>query len=140
MLKVDNIHTFYGQIEALKGIGIERMRVGRPDVAFLDIRMPGTDGMDLHRKLIARESRIPVIFITGHGDIPLAVAAIQRGAFDFLTKPFSAEQLGISIDRALEKGDLLRENQNLREALDDRLRIDRPVEVVREARTQREEV
>ena len=63
------------------------------DVFLLDLRMPGTDGMELHRVLIERESRVPVIFITGHGDIPLAVSAIQKGAFDFLTKPFEEGQL-----------------------------------------------
>lgn len=73
------------------------------DVILLDIRMPGTDGMDLHRMLIERESRVPVIFITGHGDIPLAVAAIQRGAFDFLTKPFEEGELLSKIEAAVEQ-------------------------------------
>jgi FixJ family two-component response regulator len=71
------------------------------DVFLLDLRMPGTDGMELHRILVDRESRVPVIFITGHGDIPLAVAAIQRGAFDFLTKPFEEGELLSKISAAI---------------------------------------
>jgi RNA polymerase sigma factor (sigma-70 family) len=63
------------------------------DVYLLDLRMPGTDGMELQEKLIAAGSKIPIIFITGHGDIPLAVTAIQRGASDFLTKPFENGEL-----------------------------------------------
>ena len=64
-----------------------------PEVFLLDIRMPGTDGTELHEILVQQGSRVPVIFITGHGDIPLAVAAMQRGAADFLTKPFEDGEL-----------------------------------------------
>ena len=73
------------------------------DVCLLDLRMPGTDGIELQNILIERESRVPVIFITGHGDIPLAVSAIQRGAFDFLTKPFEEGELLKKIAAAVEK-------------------------------------
>ena len=59
----------------------------------LDIRMPGLNGLDLQRELSACQPSPSVIFITGHGDIPLAVSAIQKGAFDFLTKPFEEGQL-----------------------------------------------
>lgn len=82
------------------------------DVFLLDIRMPGTDGMALHRILLEHESQVPVIFITGHGDIPLAVAAIQRGAFDFLTKPFEQGELLGKIKAAI------RQHRALREELD----------------------
>jgi two-component system response regulator FixJ len=71
------------------------------DVYLLDLRMPGTDGMELHEHLIKSGSRVPIIFITGHGDIPLAVAAIQRGASDFLTKPFEEGELLEKIDTAV---------------------------------------
>ena len=63
------------------------------DVYLLDIRMPGTDGLELHSMLKERSSFVPVIFITGHGDIPLAVSAMRDGAFDFLTKPFEEGEL-----------------------------------------------
>ncbi len=63
------------------------------DCMLLDIRMPGTDGLDLFGELMRRQVAWPVIFITGHGDIPLAVSAIKQGAFDFLTKPFREGEL-----------------------------------------------
>ncbi len=71
------------------------------DAFLLDLRMPGTDGMELQKILNKRDSRIPVIFITGHGDIPLAVSAIQDGAFDFLTKPFEEGELLGKISEAV---------------------------------------
>ncbi|NIN58522.1 MAG: response regulator [Xanthomonadales bacterium] len=73
------------------------------DVFLLDIRMPGTDGMELHRQLIDRGSRAPVIFITGHGDIPLAVSAMHHGARDFLTKPFEEGELVSKITVAVRE-------------------------------------
>jgi FixJ family two-component response regulator len=60
---------------------------------LLDIHMQGTDGFELFRRLIRDKAPYPIIFITGHGDIPLAVGAIKQGAFDFLTKPFERGQL-----------------------------------------------
>jgi two-component system response regulator FixJ len=63
------------------------------DCMLLDIRMPGTDGIELFRILKQKTLPYPVIFITGHGDIPLAVSAIQLGAYDFLTKPFQQGEL-----------------------------------------------
>lgn len=55
----------------------------------LDVRMPGMNGLDLHRELQARASILPVIFITGHGDVPMAVSALKKGAADFIEKPFN---------------------------------------------------
>jgi len=72
------------------------------DCMLLDIRMPGTDGLELFRILQQRHVGFPVIFITGHGDIPLAVAAIKQGAYDFLTKPFREGELLSKIRSALE--------------------------------------
>lgn len=63
------------------------------DCMLLDIRMPGTDGIELFRILSRKHLPYPVIFITGHGDIPLAVSAIKLGAYDFLTKPFREGEL-----------------------------------------------
>jgi two-component system response regulator FixJ len=63
------------------------------DCMLLDIRMPGTDGLELFTILNRKHIPFPVIFITGHGDIPLAVSAIKRGAYDFLTKPFEDGEL-----------------------------------------------
>ncbi|MBT8049753.1 MAG: response regulator [Gammaproteobacteria bacterium] len=72
------------------------------DCLLLDIRMPGTDGLELFRILKRRRFAAPVIFITGHGDIPLAVSAIKQGAFDFLTKPFMEGELLAKVRAAIE--------------------------------------
>jgi len=74
------------------------------DCMLLDIRMPGTDGLDLFHILQRRHVGYPVIFITGHGDIPLAVSAIKQGAYDFLTKPFREGELLAKIRNAIEYG------------------------------------
>lgn len=69
-----------------------------------DVRMPGIDGMDLLRRLKAHASPLPVIIMTGHGDIPLAVEAMKLGAIDFVEKPFEDERLIGMIEAALEQG------------------------------------
>jgi two-component system response regulator FixJ len=74
----------------------------RIDCMLLDIRMPGTDGLALFRMLNRRHLAYPVIFITGHGDIPLAVSAIKQGAFDFLTKPFREGELLSKVQAAID--------------------------------------
>ncbi len=68
----------------------------------LDVRMPEMSGLELHEQLDALGSTLPIIFVTGHGDVPMAVAAIQRGASDFIEKPFRNEDLLSRIRRALE--------------------------------------
>ncbi len=75
----------------------------RPGCLVLDVRMPGQSGLDLHRVLVESHHDIPVIFITGHGDIPMAVRAMKAGAVDFLPKPFDAQALLDAIERALVK-------------------------------------
>ncbi len=72
--------------------------------AILDIRMPGMSGLELQRELKRRGIPLPVIIITGHGDVPLAVAALKAGAVDFLEKPFDSDALLASIDEALRRG------------------------------------
>ena len=69
----------------------------------LDVRMPGMSGLELQQQLNLRGATIPVIFITGHGDVPMAVEAMQHGAFDFLQKPFRDQDLIDRIQRALER-------------------------------------
>jgi len=69
---------------------------------LLDIRMPGMTGAALHDELVHRGIRVPVIFITGHGDIPMAVEAVKKGAFDFIEKPFDDERLLSQVRAALE--------------------------------------
>ena len=68
----------------------------------LDIKMPVMSGLELQERLIAQEQHIPIVFITGHGDVPMAVEAMKRGAVDFLRKPFKEEELLSVIDKALQ--------------------------------------
>jgi FixJ family two-component response regulator len=84
----------------------------------LDIRMPGMSGLELQRTLNQRQIDLPVIFITGHGDVPIAVDAMQRGAFDFIQKPFRDQDLLERIDRALNRfAELDRERRQQRRIL-----------------------
>ena len=86
--------------------------------AIVDIRMPGMDGIELHEVLLKRNILLPIIFLTGHGDIPMSVQAMKAGAVDFLTKPVTREKLLISIRAAIQKSErLLSENANYEEAL-----------------------
>jgi two-component system, LuxR family, response regulator FixJ len=86
----------------------------QPGCLILDIRMPGMSGLELQQELNHRGAVIPVIFISGHGDIPMAVAAMQQGAFDFLTKPFRDQELIDRVQRALQQDAQYR--RGLREA------------------------
>ena len=74
----------------------------RPGCLVLDIRMPGLGGLGLQEELIKRDNTLPIIFITGHGDVPMAVEAMQKGAVDFLQKPFRDQELLDRIREALE--------------------------------------
>jgi FixJ family two-component response regulator len=73
----------------------------QPGCLVLDVRMPGMSGLEMQHELNLRGAIIPVIFITGHGDIPMAVEAMQHGAFDFLQKPFRDQELLDRVQRAL---------------------------------------
>lgn len=68
----------------------------------LDVRMPGMSGLEMYEKLIARKCALPVIFITGHGDVPMAVAALKKGAVDFIEKPFNDKDMLRLVERCLE--------------------------------------
>lgn len=81
---------------------LERYDPDQPGCLLLDIRMPDMSGMDLQRELAARAIFLPVIFITGHGDVAMAVDAMKNGAFDFLQKPFGHQELLARIGPALE--------------------------------------
>jgi RNA polymerase sigma factor (sigma-70 family) len=93
-----------------------------PGCIVLDVRMPGLSGLELQEQLNVRGAIIPVIFITGHGDIPMAVEAMQHGAFDFLQKPFRDQDLLDRIQKAMahdrqNRADL-RERDRIRERLE----------------------
>ncbi|WP_287811204.1 sigma-54 dependent transcriptional regulator [Pseudomonas sp.] len=91
-----------------------------PGVVVSDIRMPGLDGLALLQQLHAQDSELPVLLITGHGDVPLAVQAMRAGAYDFLEKPFASDALLDSVRRALALRRLVLDNRSLRLALSDR--------------------
>jgi len=82
----------------------------QPGCLVLDIRMPGMSGLELQQQLNLRGAVIPVIFMTGHGDIPMAVEAMQHGAFDFLQKPFRDQDLLDRIQRAIARDGELRQS------------------------------
>jgi len=82
---------------------LEAYSEDRPGCLVLDIRMPGMSGLELQQKLNEKHSILPIIFITGHGDVPMAVEAMQAGAVDFIQKPFRDQDLIDRINQALEK-------------------------------------
>ncbi|MES5097927.1 sigma-54 dependent transcriptional regulator [Agrobacterium sp. BA1120] len=85
-------------------------------VVITDVRMPGMDGLQFFERLRQIDPDLPVILITGHGDVPMAVAALHNGAYDFISKPFPAERMVESARRALEKRRLVMENRALKRA------------------------
>jgi len=84
-----------------------------PSCLVLDVRLPGISGLDLQHELSRAGIRIPIIFITGHADIPMTVQAMKYGAIEFLTKPFRDQDLLDVIQRALERDRQFRERQRL---------------------------
>jgi two-component system response regulator TtrR len=82
---------------------LERFSSSTPACIILDIRMPGISGVEVHEHLGRQGTLTPVIFVTGHGDVPMAVEAIKRGAFDFIEKPFNEQKLTSIIERAIEE-------------------------------------
>ena len=94
-----------------------------PGVIVSDIKMPGMDGMQLLKKLMGQDSGLPVILITGHGDVPMAVEAMRLGAFNFLEKPFEPEDLTQLIKSAAQKRRFTLESRELRRELSDGSKI-----------------
>jgi FixJ family two-component response regulator len=82
-----------------------------PSCLILDVSLPGVDGLELQRKLADAGVRIPIIFITGHGDIPMTVKAIKSGAVEFLTKPFIDQDLLNAIEQAFDRDRITRHEQ-----------------------------
>jgi FixJ family two-component response regulator len=83
-----------------------------PSCLVLDVRLPGVNGLDFQRELADAGFRIPIIFITGHGDIPMSVKAMKSGAVEFLTKPFRDQDLLDAIHQALDRDRLRRQQQS----------------------------
>jgi FixJ family two-component response regulator len=112
----------------------EFLKAGRPDgptCLVLDVRLPGKSGLDFQRDLSESGLRLPIIFITGHGDIPMSVGAIKGGAIEFLTKPFRDQDLLDAIQSGLEQDRVQRAKEqgvaDLRERLDSLTQREREV-------------
>ncbi len=106
--------TYPSAQDALKSIGADF-----PGVVVSDIKMPGMDGMAFLKRLMSVDSSLPVIMITGHGDVPMAVEAMQMGAYDFLEKPFNPDRMTELAKRASQTRRLTLDNRALRKELSD---------------------
>jgi len=101
---------------------------GRPGCLLLDVRMPGMSGLELQEYLKKQQVTVPVIMITGHGDVPMAVRAMKVGAVDFIEKPFNDEQLLESIRNALSIDEERRDDQAFKAEIASRLALLTPRE------------
>ncbi|MBO6777967.1 MAG: sigma-54-dependent Fis family transcriptional regulator [Marinibacterium sp.] len=106
--------TFASAEDALKVLGPDY-----PGIVISDIRMPGMDGMQFLKKLMGSDSALPVIMITGHGDVPMAVEAMRVGAYDFLEKPFNPDRMSELTKKAAKARRLTLDNRALRKELSD---------------------
>ncbi|MDF2398363.1 MULTISPECIES: sigma-54-dependent transcriptional regulator [Pseudomonas] len=95
-----------------------------PGVILSDVRMPGISGLELLAQVQRLDPDLPIILLTGHGDVPMAVEAMRDGAYDFLEKPFSPDTLLSSLRRALDKRRLVLENRHLHQQADSRAKLD----------------
>jgi len=110
-----NVETFSSAREFL-----QHKRPEVPACLVLDVRLPGLSGLDLQRELAAAKSSIPIIFITGHGDVPMSVRAMKAGAVEFLTKPFRDQELLDAIQQAIERDRELLKQRSEAAILNDR--------------------
>ena len=100
---------------------LEHYDSGLPGCLVLDVAMPGLNGMELQHELASRGCALPIVFLTGHGDVPMSVQAMKRGAVDFLTKPVDEKDLLAAIRSSFERGRRLRAAQAERAEIEQRL-------------------
>jgi DNA-binding NtrC family response regulator len=93
---------------------LEKVAGKRPDIVVTDLQMPGMNGLELLAEILKLDDGIPVIFMTAYGTIETAVGAMREGAFDYVTKPFSGDELELAVERALKHGRVVKENQVLK--------------------------
>lgn len=110
----DDVSMREGLVDLLESVGLQSKAFSSPTELFnmelpdlpscfvLDIRMPGISGLDFQARLVAAGVRIPIIFMTGHADVPMAVSAMKAGAVEFLTKPFREQEMLDAVIRAIE--------------------------------------
>ena len=103
------VQAFFSGTEAIRHINREF-----DEVIVSDVRMPNMDGLSFFKQVQEMDSELPVLLLTGHGDVPMAVQALKDGVYDFLVKPFSVAELIASLNRASQKRKLVIENRNLR--------------------------
>jgi FixJ family two-component response regulator len=133
VLIIDDDPAVRGALEnLLRSVGLsvkafasvpEFLKAGRPDgptCLVLDVRLPGQSGLDFQRELLATNIHLPIIFITGHGDIPMSVQAMKGGAIEFLTKPFRDQDLLDAIQLGLARDRDRRETESTLAALSER--------------------
>src|SRR5271155_1515792 len=106
MLKSVGLHSeTFGTAQSF----LQSKRTDGPSCLVLDVRLPGVDGLDFQRELASAGIRIPIIFITGHGDIPMTVRAMKSGAVEFLAKPFRNQDLLDAVHQALDRDRVARQ-------------------------------
>ena len=110
------VRTFESGIEFL-----EHYDNSRQGCLILDIRMPQMSGLELQDELIARSSSLPIIFISGHGDIPMAVKVVKKGALDFIAKPFNDQELLDCVQRALRDGEEIQLKQSNKQNIQNKI-------------------
>jgi FixJ family two-component response regulator len=99
---------------------LQRSMPQGPSCLILDVRLPGMSGLDVQRKLVAAGINLPIIFITAHADVPLAVRAMKSGAVEFLTKPVRGQDLLDAVEQALQRDEVMRQEQRDVAALQER--------------------
>ncbi|MBM4137356.1 MAG: sigma-54-dependent Fis family transcriptional regulator, partial [Nitrospira sp.] len=109
-----DVKTFDNAMDAL-----EELRKNTYDVLITDVKMPQMNGIELQKNVKEIDENLPVIIITGYGDVPMAVEALKNGAYDFLEKPINNEVLLASVNRAVEKRKLVLLNKNLKEEFEE---------------------
>jgi FixJ family two-component response regulator len=102
---------------------LERERADGPGCLVLDVRLPGLSGLDLQTELAKSDAGLPIVFITGHGDIPMSVRAIKAGAIDFLPKPFKNQDLLDAVAKAVDQHKRLRRDRAERRKIQGRVEL-----------------
>jgi two-component system nitrogen regulation response regulator NtrX len=114
-------YEFVGAANGQEGLAlVDKMS---PDLVFLDVKMPGMDGLEVLGRIKATNETLPVVIVSGHGTIDTAVEATKKGAFDFIEKPLSRDRIDVTVRNALDQSRLKDENRSLKQALESRYQL-----------------